>query len=1128
MLVIIEDKRRISSYDCFPISYEGIMINGIEEMEYDDHYQLLKKEGSLSFYDKNHDGTINIYFYQNDRLHHFLTAGKNRLLISNIEKSANIFDPLLRGDLRLENGIISTNSLNAYVNGLKYEGQPLAIGDEIEVPGTRIIYFKDFLQISSCHNINGLIPYQAKPMSILPPIVEETVPYLKMAELELEKIRGFHYEKPDRQPILRQLLSGILMSMTMIAIAVFAYSFSGSAFGIMYLIMPISVIMSSIIVPIATFYLDKNTEKKKYLKARDDYLEYLEAYRQRLDDKLASYQKELFKYQKGSLRLGYYKKRMDIDIPFCTDDAINKVYQEIRRNAYITDFPLDISTKCLQLGFYIKRCQQKETFEMLVSLLEKALGNDFLIAIYGLRDAIRSYGNLPYLYHCGRHIYDDEGELAKLNELRREKDIFVFAFKNISIEYANPHIHLFKILPIDEYLGQGVMLNGSYGSYEGQRFLINWQKGRPALFKGSLNFDSAIGFHEVAGKAPISENYQKEEGLLSIFAMKDGMPFGIDLHEKGNGPHGLIGGSTGSGKSELLISLLLGLCIRYSPAYLNIIIIDYKGGGIKESLSFAGKMVPHIVAHLSNLEDNAFERLIYAIRNECKRRQLLFQSLSAKLKRAIVNLDEYQANYQKAQFEKLAHFLILVDEFAQLKKEHPEYIKELVSISRIGRSLGLHLLLATQKPAGVIDEEIFSNSSFKLALRTYEERDSLDLIGKKDAKYLTRKGEFIMLHDDKLISAHSVFVKRPGRADDGRIIMLDERLCPFPEDLIDETENESICKEIINVCSNGHFSAKPLSYLPMARRKRHVKRGIGVSDDYIKDDYHEIRIDLDLHNLIIDTRKNAIGSLHNILNEEKIDYVYLTDQSVNGGYLADNILYQEHDDIVFLFESLLAGNQKRLVLLIKDLSAFLAYHEEYGNYLLKIMALANNVKVLALSANANIKYRYLMAFEEHYLIDDDSVMAVFGKRSAAKGKCFYFDGEVKPFIPYLVEEYRTLEQRAAPVLRRIPKIIRPVKADSSMLIGYDIKKRKALYGKGQIELFSYDKKLLERYEAAYGLKGTLCQYGKSYRHGRIALWLGGGFSSQRIFPLFTRDDPNGNEGYLFVENKVRKIRILDE
>lgn len=1127
MLVFIEDGKSIISFDSFPISYRGISIKNQDEIVFDNFYQLVDNSPFYSLYDKNHDSIVNVVFYPENRIHHFLAKNENRLLISNIEKDANIYDPLLGGDVFINGCCLVANGQRAYVNKVKYEGQPLCPGDEIEIMGTRIIWFKDFMEICSCQAISGLLAYKPKPLILLPKSRKEAIDYREYREFQAEKIREFHYEKVNHQPLSRQLLSGVLMSLTMISISVLAYFLNGSSFGIMYLIMPVSIIMSSIIIPISTYLLDKNLEKRKNLQARNDYLKYLLDYKEKLLADLSVYCCELAHPRKVFLCIGHYQRKINVDFPFCADETIMNAYRDIDRISYVNEYPFELDTDFRRIDIYARDCYQKDVFEMLLSELEKAFEYDFQIAIYGLPEADKIYGNLSCLYKNGRLILDDS-ELEKLDEMQLQKDIFVFAFKEVHIGFVNSKIHLFRLLPIESYQGQGLVLYGTYGFYDGQRFHINWQKHQPQSISDNLPIDSATSFKAIQKELSISDNYKKEEGLLSIFALKDGIPFGIDFHEKGQGPHGLIGGSTGSGKSELLISLLLGLCIRYSPSYLNIIIIDYKGGGIKESLSYNGEMLPHIIAHLSNLQDNAFERLIYAIKNECKRRQLLFQELSEKLRRAIVNLDEYQANYQKAGFEKMAHLLILVDEFAQLKKEHPEYIKELVAISRIGRSLGLHLLLATQKPAGVIDEEIFSNSSFKIALRTFQERDSVDLIGCKDAKLLTEKGEFILLADDKLTKARSVFAKRKARIGDGRIILLDDKLRPVPEEMSDEVEIESICNEIINICKNNNINSKPLSFLPLSSQKRKSRKSIGISDDYINEDYHEVKIDLNEHAILVDTRRDAANNLHNILNEEKNPYIFLSDKRMKGGYLSDSILYQEYDDIIFLFESFLNGNQSNVTLLINDLSAFLAYHDDYGNYLLKIMAIGHNIKVLALSSSANIKYRYLMAFEQRFLIGDDNVLTVFGKRSTCLGHSFYYDEEVKPFIPYQVEEYRLVEQKASQRLRKIPERIIAEKKGNAMLIGYDYQRRKALYGKGDIELFSYDQKLLDRYEKAYGLKGTLCHYGKNCKHGRVAVWLGNGFISQRVFQVFAGGDIGANEGYLFVENKVRKIRILDE
>ena len=217
--------------------------------------------------------------------------------------------------------------------------------------------------------------------------------------------------------------------------------------------------------------------------------------------------------------------------------------------------------------------------------------------------------------------------------------------------------------------------------------------------------------------------------------------FKLDLHEKVHGPHGLIAGMTGSGKSEFIITYILSLAINYHPYEVAFVLIDYKGGGMAKSF----ENLPHTAGVITNLDGSAIKRSLISIESELKRRQAIFAEISKKVGVSNIDIYKYQKLYREGTVsEPLQHLFIISDEFAELKTQQPEFMTQLVSAARIGRSLGVHLILATQKPSGVVDDQIWSNSRFRVCLKVQERADSLDMLKRPEAAELVDTGRFYM------------------------------------------------------------------------------------------------------------------------------------------------------------------------------------------------------------------------------------------------------------------------------------------------------------------------------------------------------------------------------------------------
>lgn len=193
----------------------------------------------------------------------------------------------------------------------------------------------------------------------------------------------------------------------------------------------------------------------------------------------------------------------------------------------------------------------------------------------------------------------------------------------------------------------------------------------------------------------------------------------LDLHDKADGPHGLVAGTTGSGKSEILQTYILSIATLFHPYEVAFVIIDFKGGGMVNQL----RGLPHLVGAITNIDGREIDRSLKSIKAELRRRQRLFAE------EGVNHISDYIRRYKAGKAKTpLPHLVIIVDEFAELKAEQPEFMAELISASRIGRSLGVHLILATQKPSGQVSDQIWSNSRFKLCLKVQSQEDSNEVL----------------------------------------------------------------------------------------------------------------------------------------------------------------------------------------------------------------------------------------------------------------------------------------------------------------------------------------------------------------------------------------------------------------
>ncbi|MFE2431313.1 type VII secretion protein EccCa [Streptomyces sp. NPDC059373] len=302
---------------------------------------------------------------------------------------------------------------------------------------------------------------------------------------------------------------------------------------------------------------------------------------------------------------------------------------------------------------------------------------------------------------------------------------------------------------------------------------------------GNLDFTDLMGIGD-AGAVDVSRTWRPrslpERLRVPIGVDKDGQPVMLDIKEasqSGMGPHGLCVGATGSGKSEVLRTLVLALAVTHSSETLNFILADFKGGA-----TFAGMSeMPHVAAVITNLADDLtmVDRMRDSITGELQRRQELLRTAGN-----YANITDYEkARAAGAALEPLPSLVMVLDEFSELLTARPDFIDMFIQIGRIGRSMGVHMLLASQRLEEGKLRGLDTFLSYRLGLRTFSAAESRTAIGVPDAYHLPNvPGSGILKYDtETMVQFKAAYVSgayRPGgggsRSGGGR---LDRLPVPF-------------------------------------------------------------------------------------------------------------------------------------------------------------------------------------------------------------------------------------------------------------------------------------------------------------------------------------------------------------
>ncbi|MDO5512751.1 type VII secretion protein EccCa [Corynebacterium sp.] len=295
------------------------------------------------------------------------------------------------------------------------------------------------------------------------------------------------------------------------------------------------------------------------------------------------------------------------------------------------------------------------------------------------------------------------------------------------------------------------------------RSLTRFRRPAGAAAEGGRDLMSLIGVADIEALTPETmwpgRELSRQRLVVPIGTTEQGVPVRLDLKESahgGMGPHGLCIGATGSGKSELLRTLVVSLAATHSPDELNLVLVDFKGGA-----TFLGcERLPHTSAVITNLADEAVlvERMFDAISGELNRRQEVLREAGN-----FANVTEYTtARLGGRDLPPLPALVIVVDEFSELLAAHPDFADLFVAVGRLGRSLHVHLLLASQRLEEGRLRGLDSHLSYRIGLKTFSAAESRQVLGVPDAHHLpARPGAGFLRHDADLTRFQAAYVSGP-------------------------------------------------------------------------------------------------------------------------------------------------------------------------------------------------------------------------------------------------------------------------------------------------------------------------------------------------------------------------------
>lgn len=715
----------------------------------------------------------------------------------------------------------STNGV--YVNRKRIEQQMLKIGDCIYFMGLQVLFGNGWISVNHASEIRisaRLPPFAGKDASKLyqhhnVKIAMQKQPYEPFPEVQFECKDPPASQHREQLPLIYQLGPAITMSVaslssSMLMVSAMLSNNQSLTQALPSLIMAGSMLLGSVFWPLLSRHYEKHREAKQEQKRIAFYHRYIGKQLAHLNQYLHDYRSWLwnFYYQQGRLWQQALPQDVLILCLGIADQDVSHPFLQQENELAMQEDDLYLRKQ----EFLKQRCLIKEApFLHWVNQVQ-------VYHIQGEEQDLLAYANYVLYHHITLyepkqiscmlayrfdqmfafphflpHFFDDEHHRFLCCDRSTLSSVWMYVRKahkptlllSFSHEYTNfvlQNLSSFPLAilafhPMEEAdftmtIKQGTgMLQPSSQAFTWQtpknfQSMVDaisqvWQVQEQQQFPEQLNFLEMLKLKKVSGEA-IWQHWQQHDSEYSLKAALgvslDGSLIELDLHERAHGPHGIVAGMTGSGKSELLITMILSLAISYHPYDCAFLLIDYKGGGMAKTL----EELPHTAGIITNLDGSTIQRSLCSLDAELVRRQSMFADTMKEMNASSMNIDVYQSYYHDGLVkEPIPHLVIVADEFAELKQQEPQFMEQLIRIARIGRSLGIHLILATQKPSGVVDDQIWSNARFHICLKVADKSDSMDMLKKEDGAKIKAVGRFYLQvgYDEMFLQGQSAYAK---------------------------------------------------------------------------------------------------------------------------------------------------------------------------------------------------------------------------------------------------------------------------------------------------------------------------------------------------------------------------------